>query len=82
MAEDQEILWSSPIDANGEQIRITLNVFKGSLSIQVRKWYTDPQTAEMKPGRNGISIKPKEWNGLLAALEDADTVLERRGLLK
>jgi hypothetical protein len=51
--------------------------FKGHKLIDIREFYTDKATGELKPGAKGISLKPNEFEG-----ERKDPLfLEKRSIL-
>ena len=45
---------------------ITVSEFKGKKNIQIREYYKDKATSELKPGKKGISLKPNEFKILLS----------------
>jgi len=42
--------------------------FKGRVLVDVREFYEDKNTGELKPGKKGISLNVENWNKLTAAL--------------
>lgn len=44
----------------GKDIHIEPSEFKGKTYAAIRRYYED-SNGEMKPGRQGINLKPEEW---------------------
>ena len=64
-----------------EEVRITLEEFKGHKLLDIRVWYQDDH-GEKKPTKKGISIAASLFPELKAALEKAETVLKDKGLIE
>jgi hypothetical protein len=54
-----------------EEIRVSLDAFQGQTLCNVRVWFLDG--AAMRPGKQGIAVKPALLPDLIAALQDAHT---------
>lgn len=59
------------IDADGNSFfdigrirRVSLNIFKGKMMLNIREYYLD-ENNEMKPGKRGISLYEEEWKKLM-----------------
>ena len=53
----------------GRGRRISLSSFKGKRLINIREYYEDKKSGEMKPGKKGITLNPAEWKNLLAVAD-------------
>lgn len=53
----------------GRGRRISLSSFKGKRLINIREYYEDKKSGEMKPGKKGITLNPVEWKNLLAVAD-------------
>ncbi len=63
-----------------EEVRITLEEFKGHKLLDLRVWYEDDK-GEKKPTKKGISISASLFPELKTALEKAEVVLKEKGLI-
>ncbi|MBI4595119.1 MAG: transcriptional coactivator p15/PC4 family protein [Candidatus Tectomicrobia bacterium] len=66
---------------SSEEVRITLEEFKGHKLLDLRVWYED-DNGEKKPTKKGISISTTLFPELKAALEKAEAVLREKGLIE
>jgi hypothetical protein len=48
--------------------RVTINTFKGKKLVDIREFYTDKESGELKPGKKGISLSIEEFKKLLDQL--------------
>lgn len=64
-----------------EEVRITLEEFKGHKLLDIRVWYQDDR-GEKKPTKKGVSIAASLFPELKATLEKAETVLKDKGLIE
>ncbi|KAL7044801.1 hypothetical protein ACKWTF_002060 [Chironomus riparius] len=53
----------------GRDRRISLSSFKGKRYINIREYYKDKKSGEMKPGKKGITLNALEWKNLLAVAD-------------
>lgn len=68
---DEETLFEQPRDREGRNVlRITKAKANGFPFIGVREWFRD-DSGELRPGKKGISIKMRELEGVIGALEKA-----------
>ena len=58
-----------------EMVRVRLTEFKGHELIDIRGWYEDRETGEMKPGK-GITLKRDLLPDLLELLHKAEEVMK------
>lgn len=59
----------------GEVIRIEVSEYKGQKYLNVRIWYTDKSSGELKPTQKGVAIKPDHYQEFLAAVTSAGAEL-------
>ena len=55
----------------GKMRYVSVRDFKGKVLIDIREYWMDPE-GEMKPGRKGISLNPKQWSQLKEQISDTD----------
>jgi transcriptional coactivator p15 (PC4) len=65
----------------GERLRVSIEEFKGSRLISIRKWFTT-NGGELRPTSRGISMAVRHLPQLTAAVEDALTFASERGLVE
>ena len=58
----------------GEEVRVTLQWFRGRQYVDVRLFFPDHATGEMCPSRKGVVLPVDDLGGLLEALQDARAV--------
>lgn len=46
--------------------RVSVSNFKGKQYLNIREYYQDKSSGEMRPGKAGITLTKNEWNQLLA----------------
>lgn len=65
----------------GEELRLTLSDYKGHRFINARIWYS-AGGGEMRPGRQGVTIPLWAIPDMREALDQAEAIAVRDGLLK
>jgi hypothetical protein len=69
------------IQKNGrETIRVELDEFEGRQLVAARIWYTDGE-GDLKPTRKGLTIAIRHLPAIREALEEAERVARKAGLL-
>lgn len=53
-----------------EVLRVSISEFKGRRLVDVRAWYHDKE-GELRPGRQGIGLRPDELPAVIEALQRA-----------
>jgi hypothetical protein len=48
----------------GSNKRITVRQFKGKTYIDIREYYMDKNSEELKPGKKGIALTPESWQAM------------------
>lgn len=56
-----EYLGGSPIPQLGKMKFVDVREFKGMTLIDIREYYEDKNTGELKPGKKGISLQADQW---------------------
>ncbi len=57
---------------NGEVIRVEISEYKGAQYLNLRVWYTDKNSNELKPTQKGITVKPELYEALKEAVLAAE----------
>lgn len=60
----------------GKNKFVTVREFKGKALIDIREYYNDKGSGELKPGKKGISLSPEQYRQLKTLLDDIDAKLE------
>ncbi|KIM26954.1 hypothetical protein M408DRAFT_175563 [Serendipita vermifera MAFF 305830] len=55
--------------------RLTVRTFKGKRLIDIREFYEDKGSGEMKPGKKGISLSTEEWHELARISESVSKLI-------
>merc|ERR1711879_179369 len=62
--------WHALLHESNDKRRVSVQTFKGEPFVDIRGWYgAEP---EMKPGKKGIMLSLKEWQGLKAMFPAVD----------
>ena len=61
----------------GEVIRVELSEFKGKTYLNIRIWYMDKNTNELRPSQKGVTIKPELYSQLKDALLSAEPEIQK-----
>ncbi|KAJ7188202.1 transcriptional Coactivator p15-domain-containing protein [Mycena filopes] len=61
----------------GKSKRATVRSFKGSTLIDIREFYTDKETGELKPGKKGISLSVEQWQELKQVTSTLDGLIAK-----
>lgn len=64
-----------------EEVRIFLDTYNNHNFVAVRVFY-DAGGGEMKPGRQGVSLRPDMLDAILEGLEAAKVAAQQKGWLK
>jgi hypothetical protein len=67
--------------ARGEEVRITLEEYRGRHLFGVRIWADYDGSGEARPTKKGVSFKIEQLPGLIEALQAAAAEARQRGLL-
>lgn len=54
----------------GRKRTVKISEFKGKRYIDIREYYEDKSTKELKPGKKGITLYLDEFNRLVEAADD------------
>ncbi|CAM9785755.1 unnamed protein product [Sphacelaria rigidula] len=55
---------------------VDVREFKGMTLIDIREYYEDKNTGELKPGKKGISLQADQWEALKENMEAIDEKME------
>ncbi|GAA57477.1 activated RNA polymerase II transcriptional coactivator p15 [Clonorchis sinensis] len=59
------------IDLTGKKF-VSVRQFKGRTFVDIREFYEDKSTGEMKPGKKGISLNVEQWDYLKSVMSEID----------
>ncbi|KAI1107146.1 PC4-domain-containing protein [Jackrogersella minutella] len=59
--------------------RATISDFKGKTFINIREYYTDSSSGDLRPGKKGIMLTPEQYNKLLEAIPSINAELRKKG---
>jgi hypothetical protein len=79
-SNDPVIIAEWPL-TRGERLRVSIEEFKGSRLISIRKWFV-AEGGDLRPTSRGISMAVRHLPQLTAAVEDALTFASERGLVE
>ncbi|MCB1327197.1 MAG: transcriptional coactivator p15/PC4 family protein [Spirochaetales bacterium] len=57
----------------GEVIRVEISEYKGQKYLNLRVWFTDKQSGELRPTQKGVAIRPDQYQDLKAAVLEAES---------
>ncbi|MEM7184834.1 MAG: transcriptional coactivator p15/PC4 family protein [Spirochaetota bacterium] len=60
----------------GEVIRVEVSEFRGKKLLNLRVWYTDPESEELKPTKKGIAIPAELFGEVKEAFLQGGEALE------
>ncbi|KAH8827999.1 activated RNA polymerase II transcriptional coactivator p15-like protein [Flagelloscypha sp. PMI_526] len=59
----------------GKMKRLSVTSFKGKLYVNIREFYTDKGSGEVKPGKKGIMLTTEQWDILKVGINDIDELI-------
>nr|AQS22685.1 activated RNA polymerase II transcriptional coactivator p15 [Pseudodiaptomus poplesia] len=59
----------------GKERYVKVREFKGKTYIDIREYYTDKNTMDLKPGKKGISLSCEQYQKLKSIIDDIDHAL-------
>ncbi|KAL8710872.1 MAG: hypothetical protein Q9220_004676 [cf. Caloplaca sp. 1 TL-2023] len=59
--------------------RITIDEFKGQRMVNIREYYMDKSTEEMRPGKKGIALPIAQYSTLITLLPEIEAALSAAG---
>jgi hypothetical protein len=77
LSDLDELVSSQPRSRGALQVR--RRTWHGDPRVDLRAWYLDPETGELKPGK-GVIIKPAELREAIAALTKVAEQFESEGV--
>ena len=79
MAEDSQVVASFQKNSQ-EEFRFSITSFRGNEYADIRIYYEND--GEFLPSRKGITVSLDAWKSFRSCLEDLDSELKERDLLK
>jgi len=58
---------------------VTVSEFKGSMRVDIREFYNDKDSGDLRPGVKGISLSTTEWEKLKQLIPKIDAAVEGEG---
>ena len=65
-------------NGRGEEVQISLQWFRGNQYVDMRTWFPDKATCEMRPSQKGLSLNMDQLGDLMAGLAQARALGVRR----
>ncbi|VDO55436.1 unnamed protein product [Haemonchus placei] len=59
----------------GSMRYVTVRSFRGKALIDIREFYTDKASGEMRPGKKGISLSKEQYQNFKAVMSEIDAKL-------
>lgn len=56
--------------------KVTISQFKGQHYVDIREYYEDKETKELKPGKKGISLPVEQFKDLIKIMPEVQDALE------
>ncbi|KAF6203477.1 hypothetical protein GE061_001808 [Apolygus lucorum] len=60
----------------GGNKRVTVREFRGKLYVDIREFYCDKNSGDMKPGKKGVSLPVNLWRKLCDVREEIDEAIK------
>lgn len=57
----------------GNEVRCTISTFAGKVGVDLRKFYTEKGSSELKPTPKGLWLPPTDWDSFSNSLEEINT---------
>lgn len=64
-----------------EDVRLGISEYKGKMYLQLRVWYPDSHTGEMRPSHEGFTLQPSKLPELITALQQLEAQARHEGIL-
>jgi hypothetical protein len=64
-----------------EELRLALSEYNGHPYADLRVFYRDDDSGEMRPSKKGITVLPGHWPAFRQALDQLEAQMQERGLL-
>jgi len=58
-----------------DNVRVAVNTYNGKLGVDVRRFYTDKASGELRPGK-GLRMSEQEWEAVCKVVERIDSILK------
>lgn len=65
-----------------EELRLSLGAYSGHQYADLRVYYLDDDSGEMRPSKKGITVAPDRWPAFRQALDQLEGEMIERGLLR
>ena len=73
---NRKLVHSFEKNGRGEQVQVAVQTYRGRQYIDVRTWFPDKTTGEMRPSQKGLAMNADQLAELLAGLQQAQTLVE------
>ncbi|CAE7818984.1 SUB1 [Symbiodinium sp. CCMP2592] len=60
-----------------DDVRVSISTFAGANGVDIRKFYTEKVTGELRPTPKGIRVSKEEWDAVCTAVPDIDAALQK-----
>ena len=79
MADKRTLIHAFEKNGRGEQVQIALQWFRGRQYVDVRQFFPDKITGEMRPCQKGVAMSVDHLDELLAGLSQIKALVEGGG---
>ncbi|XP_003746678.1 activated RNA polymerase II transcriptional coactivator p15 [Galendromus occidentalis] len=55
---------------------VSVKEFKGRVLVNIREFYEDKNSGELRPGKKGIALSADQWNRLKEHMNDIDAAIK------
>ncbi|EMR09737.1 hypothetical protein PNEG_01922 [Pneumocystis murina B123] len=63
-------------ELGGRTRRLSISRWRGQVLIDLREYYEETATGQMKPGKKGLSLTQKQFEYLIKILPEVDAILK------
>mmetsp|Transcript_31415 Transcript_31415/g.23334 ORF Transcript_31415/g.23334 Transcript_31415/m.23334 type:complete len:103 (+) Transcript_31415:19-327(+) len=62
----------------GSKRKLTVSVFKGRVLVNIREYYEDKNSGDLKPGSKGIALTSDQWSQLVEQFDEIKEAVDAR----
>lgn len=65
-----------------EELRLSIGAYAGHDYADLRLFYRDDDTGEMRPSKKGLTVSPERWTAFREGVDQLEDEMRARGLLR